>query len=53
MRTVAEAVDDVFSPAEVVELGGPYLDRRTTSARPLPAGWERSEEHTSELQSLS
>ena len=41
MRTLAGVVDDVFSPSEVVELGGPYLDRRTTSARPLPAGWER------------
>lgn len=39
--SLTSVVDRVLCPREVVELGGPYLDRRSTGARLRPAGWQR------------
>jgi hypothetical protein len=38
---LADIIESVFHPTEIVEAGGPYLDRRSMSGRVMMADWER------------
>lgn len=38
---LTRVIDEVIAPEVVVEVGGPYLDRRSAKARVLNASWDR------------
>lgn len=38
---LTRVIDEVFAPEVVVEVGGPYLDRRSIKGRVLNASWDR------------
>lgn len=38
---LTRVMDDVLAPEVVVEVGGPYLDRRSVKGRVLNASWDR------------
>jgi len=38
---LTRVIDEVLAPEVVVEVGGPYLDRRSIKGRVLNASWER------------
>ncbi len=38
---LTRVIDDVLAPEVIVEVGGPYLDRRSVKARVLNASWDR------------